>query len=292
MILKIKLCYESIRSDILDSYGIDFQVPFKEHPERGESRFDIRPVGMEVQEGFIIRTRIFENFMILEFIVEDFGASIFETINNHMDTNTKEQFVIYCKSISETTYETSSKVVLKINGMEYLPKDTLPENWAKLGVYQKIYNLAWSDSDVNNTSTYIPWLRSFVGIVLTLLPVKSKTETIYPSDLYKSQTEGLIIRTEATRYERSALNRSICLSHKGYKCEVCGFSFEEFYGEIGTDFAHVHHIEPVSTMGGEQIVNPLLDLAVVCANCHAMIHRKEPPFKPDELKKLIKRYEA
>lgn len=58
------------------------------------------------------------------------------------------------------------------------------------------------------------------------------------------------------------------------KCEVpgCGFDFEVVYGELGRDYAHVHHLKPLGdrTTPSE---TKLTDLAVVCANCHAMIHR-------------------
>jgi 5-methylcytosine-specific restriction enzyme A len=58
------------------------------------------------------------------------------------------------------------------------------------------------------------------------------------------------------------------------QCEVlkCGFNFEAIYGELGLDYAHVHHLNPLSdrTKPSE---TKLSDLAVVCANCHAMIHR-------------------
>jgi hypothetical protein len=57
------------------------------------------------------------------------------------------------------------------------------------------------------------------------------------------------------------------------RCEVpgCGFDFEEVYGEIGHGFAHVHHLKPL-TERASPAVTELADLAVVCANCHAMIH--------------------
>jgi hypothetical protein len=54
-------------------------------------------------------------------------------------------------------------------------------------------------------------------------------------------------------------------------CEVCQFDFLEVYGEIGRDYAQVHHLKPL----GEQTLpsqTKLSDLAVVCANCHVMIH--------------------
>jgi 5-methylcytosine-specific restriction protein A len=55
-------------------------------------------------------------------------------------------------------------------------------------------------------------------------------------------------------------------------CEVCGFDFFEVYGEIGRDFAHVHHKKPLGDRSRPSETK-LSDLAVVCANCHAMIHR-------------------
>jgi 5-methylcytosine-specific restriction enzyme A len=58
------------------------------------------------------------------------------------------------------------------------------------------------------------------------------------------------------------------------RCEVpgCGFDFEEAYGAVGAGYAQVHHLRPLHTLD-EPSLTRLDDLAVVCANCHAMIHR-------------------
>jgi hypothetical protein len=57
-------------------------------------------------------------------------------------------------------------------------------------------------------------------------------------------------------------------------CEVprCGFDFQARYGELGFGFAEVHHKKPLSesSHAGQKV--QLSDLAVVCANCHRMIH--------------------
>ncbi|MFK4528048.1 5-methylcytosine-specific restriction protein A [Bradyrhizobium japonicum] len=59
------------------------------------------------------------------------------------------------------------------------------------------------------------------------------------------------------------------------KCEVprCGFDFKATYGELGKDFAHVHHLKPLSAAPADGRAVKLNELAIVCANCHAMIHR-------------------
>ncbi len=58
------------------------------------------------------------------------------------------------------------------------------------------------------------------------------------------------------------------------RCDVpgCGFCFEEVYGKVGEKFAHVHHLNALSE-ADEEVQTTLDDLAIVCANCHAMIHR-------------------
>ena len=58
-------------------------------------------------------------------------------------------------------------------------------------------------------------------------------------------------------------------------CEVpkCGFDFEKRYGELGSGYAQVHHKIPLNKAPPEGRKIVLKDLAVVCANCHAMIHR-------------------
>ena len=58
------------------------------------------------------------------------------------------------------------------------------------------------------------------------------------------------------------------------KCEVpgCGFDFFETYGEVGFEFAHVHHLKPLASRE-TPTATKLSDLAIVCANCHSMIHR-------------------
>jgi predicted HNH restriction endonuclease len=63
-------------------------------------------------------------------------------------------------------------------------------------------------------------------------------------------------------------------NHGVLKCEVrhCGFDFKAQYGKIGEGFAHVHHLKPLAEAPPKGMKINLKDLAVVCANCHAMIH--------------------
>ena len=57
-------------------------------------------------------------------------------------------------------------------------------------------------------------------------------------------------------------------------CEVCGFDFREKYGDRGTHFIEAHHKVPLKKL--DKLISTetrVKDLAMVCANCHRMLHR-------------------
>jgi len=63
--------------------------------------------------------------------------------------------------------------------------------------------------------------------------------------------------------------------HGRIYCEVCKFDFSESYGEVGVDFIEAHHVIPVSQLKPGSKTK-LSDIAMVCSNCHRMLHRKRP----------------
>jgi hypothetical protein len=71
-------------------------------------------------------------------------------------------------------------------------------------------------------------------------------------------------------------------------CQSCGFDFYNLYGEIGIDFIEVHHVVPVHELKGETKTK-VEDVALVCSNCHRMLHRRRPWIKMEELKLLIRK---
>ncbi len=68
-------------------------------------------------------------------------------------------------------------------------------------------------------------------------------------------------------------------------CEACGFDFAAVYGELGEGFAECHHRQPLADTGETRTT--LAELAVVCANCHRMLHRR-PWRTVEELHELIR----
>ncbi|HEU4324037.1 MAG TPA: DUF3427 domain-containing protein [Roseiflexaceae bacterium] len=104
----------------------------------------------------------------------------------------------------------------------------------------------------------------------------------------KKYIEGATKQISVNIYERNLVARKRCLDHYGYSCLVCDFDFGRYYGEIGMEYIHVHHLKPLSEIGEEYQVDPIQDLRPVCPNCHAMIHRKIPAYTIEELRSIIK----
>lgn len=93
-------------------------------------------------------------------------------------------------------------------------------------------------------------------------------------ELENEHFEGQQRERYTSYYERDARLRAKAIAIHGTKCVVCMFDFEKTYGNHGKGFIEVHHVKPVSELGGNTIVNPELDMVVVCSNCHRMIHHK------------------
>lgn len=70
-------------------------------------------------------------------------------------------------------------------------------------------------------------------------------------------------------------------------CEACIFVFEEMYGTLGTGFIECHHRTPLSQFKAEKRTT-LDDLALVCSNCHRMLHKQIDTLSVEGLGMIIK----
>jgi predicted HNH restriction endonuclease len=68
---------------------------------------------------------------------------------------------------------------------------------------------------------------------------------------------------------------------------VCGFNFGAAYGGSAEGYIHVHHLKPLASIGEEYVIDPIKDLRPVCANCHAVIHLRQPPYSIEEVNVML-----
>jgi predicted HNH restriction endonuclease len=112
------------------------------------------------------------------------------------------------------------------------------------------------------------------------LKVEEAEEVIY--------SEGKRSVRLVKEYERNPELRTAAVRAHGTRCQVCGFSFAEVYGEHGKDFIEIHHLNPVAQYTGEVTVDPVREMAALCANCHRMIHRRpDKILSVEELRQIV-----
>ena len=83
--------------------------------------------------------------------------------------------------------------------------------------------------------------------------------------------EGLLIEVRTFRKSRSRKLRDRALVEAGGICCVCGQDFSKLLGGRGVRVLQVHHRQQLAARD-EPSVTTIRDLAVVCANCHLLLH--------------------
>ncbi|BCE01274.1 HNH endonuclease [Marinicellulosiphila megalodicopiae] len=106
----------------------------------------------------------------------------------------------------------------------------------------------------------------------------------FPEGLLKEKLHKYKERnTELIReVKREALDK-----YKKLECECCNFNFSDTYGDLGAEYIEAHHLKPISSLKDEGDLTNKADIALVCSNCHRMLHRKRPWLGIGELKELL-----
>lgn len=99
--------------------------------------------------------------------------------------------------------------------------------------------------------------------------------------------EGELFRREASFRKR---NRALIESKKAIsdgRCEACNFSFRANYLSLHKDCLIAHHLKPLS-LGKQVKITTIKDIALICPNCHSVIHTQNPPIPLSVLKKQLR----
>jgi predicted HNH restriction endonuclease len=167
----------------------------------------------------------------------------------------------------------------------------------KLGLAQYKSN-KWKITDVGRT-----FLDVNNDIIQKLMDQGFKPEQLIQLDEYDYSNiiieEGAAELRKTINRKRSDMLKAIAVSefkvtNQGKVfCTVCSFDFLDMYGEHGRDFIEVHHTEPLheKDIRGEKtsLKKALPKIALVCSNCHRMIHRKRGKMLSiSAIKKIVK----
>jgi hypothetical protein len=141
--------------------------------------------------------------------------------------------------------------------------------------------------DFNPVAIQIGGVQQYAIRPLTRYDIKRlsrKSDDVQEKANTEDALEGGLLKKEILFRIR---NRGLIEQKKvasDYCCEVCGFNFERWYGADGHKFIVAHHIEPLGHRKRNTRTR-LEDIALVCANCHAMVHRRNPPIPIKRLRR-------
>jgi 5-methylcytosine-specific restriction protein A len=122
------------------------------------------------------------------------------------------------------------------------------------------------------------------------LPASEQPEP-YDEDGTVEAEEGRILTRLHRSRERSRKlvderKRKAMAATGSLRCEACDFDFAARYGQRGQGFIEAHHTKPVHSLE-PGATTKLVDLALLCANCHRMVHSARPWLSIDQLRQLI-----
>ncbi|MFC3881042.1 HNH endonuclease [Algoriphagus namhaensis] len=99
---------------------------------------------------------------------------------------------------------------------------------------------------------------------------------LYKLHKYKERNSKLVLAKKSWHFKK----------YGSLDCEACNFNFQVKYGDLGKNFIECHHQIPLYQYNGIQETR-LEDLALVCSNCHRMLHRGMDILNVGDLRKLV-----
>lgn len=270
-----------LRSNILETYGLDFGMTIPGSPGGQTLNLSLQNIDDIPGVGAVISyewTKI-EGVLTLG----NFNKQLLDEIQKGAFYE-KPVFRAYVGNLERRGI--GLKFVVNGKALAALELEDVPGQWSSFSVRMKKIGLGIDKTDDPRLEElFYDWGMRCAEMFYLILPFSVAKEDTASN--HGGLPEGAVYNMMVNRYERNPVNRKVCIEYYGPSCSVCGMIFSSVYGELGKGFIHVHHVMPVSKIGPNYMVDPLKDLVTVCPNCHSMLHRKDPPLAPDELRLLL-----
>jgi 5-methylcytosine-specific restriction protein A len=231
--------------------------------------------------GFVVKVSAGWRSVEAEFVPDDFAGNLIRSMGQSALART-----LFARAATAFA-SAGSRLTIRVNEATLENYDGLPPpGWGSLELKVRRMSAAGLEGPEAILSDATEVAAACFALILALLPLEEDLTVVDP--LFEAGLpEGAMTRVEVNKYERNPVNRAACIARYGTVCGACGFDFGRTYGSIGAGYIEVHHRVPVSQLGTGYIVDPVLDLIPLCANCHAMVHRHDPPMAVEELRTLL-----
>jgi 5-methylcytosine-specific restriction enzyme A len=241
----------------------------------------VRAADIRAPNGFIVKVLPGWRSVEAEFVPDTFAGDLIRSMGQSSLART-----LFARAAT-AFLSAGSRLTVRANQVPLEKYDVLPApGWSSFELRVHRMSAAGLEGPDAMLSEATEVAATCFALVLALLPLEEDLAVVDP--LFEAGLpEGAVTRVEVNKYERNPVNRAACIARYGPVCNACGFDFGRAYGSIGAGYIEVHHRVPVSQLGTGYIVDPVVDLVPLCANCHAMVHRHDPPMTVEELKALL-----
>lgn len=251
-------------------------------PTKGGNSYAVRPTDIPPPNGFVIQVTTGWKSMEADFVPDTYAGDLVRAMGN-----SSPQARGVFASLVDAFEGMGHRIKLSINESVISITSTLPPAlWNKFELnVRRLTDVAGASEEALQKKAEEITAACLV-LVLTLLPLEEDDDSaMFLHD--GGHQEGVYSRVTINRYERSPINRAACVAVHGSVCKLCGFDFGKIYGPLAHGYIEVHHLLPVSKMGARYIVDPVKDLVPLCSNCHAAVHRTDPPIELATLALII-----
>ena len=249
----------------------------------GQRWYLLRPRGLLPDHTFGIRTTLGWRRLRVDFEPGKFAGSLLADMGR-VDGDGRAAF----HSVLADCRRLGSEITLEINGSP-VPLDSeevWTPTWRRLVLSMNKGQLELGlDEGESDAQIVCRWTARFAAAVVALLPVEEESENAQSE--VTGYPEGALATVQANRYERDRRNRAAAIAIHGTACKGCNLEMGARYGSVASGFVEIHHVTPVSQLGPGYVIDPERDLLPLCPNCHAVVHRRSPPFTVAELRELL-----
>ena len=253
----------------------------------GGQRVFLQPAHHPPAHTFAISVQIGWRSVELEFKPGNFASDLLEAMRN-AEADGRAGFV----SVLRTSVDEGGEVSLVLNGTTVPFEDpgvwSVP--WQRVSLIMRKGMLPIGLGDSKEDDEVVGrWVSRLSAAVLALLPLEAdeSLDLQNPAESVAGLPEGSRLKVQVNRYERDRRNRAAALAIHGHACVVCRVELADRYGAPAAGLIEVHHTTPVSELGPNYIIDPRTDLVPLCPNCHAVAHRRSPPYTVEELRMLM-----
>jgi len=268
----------AVLSDLSSELGVE--LTSTENAANQTSPYEIRFAGLDINKSFsLILSRSWKTTQI-RFQADAFAGDVIQYLCGRINTN-QEQFSAAI-DLNQSNY---SSINLEIDGRPFFgnPGQISQNPTLKLEVEALTSESSIEYGLLSEQEERL--IKFTLSLIASVLPIQKST--FRNPDEVLGFPEGAISQVLVNKYERDPRNRQEAIAIHGKSCKACGFNFQEKYGTLGEEYIVVHHVVPVSQMGNGYRVDPAKDLVTLCANCHAMVHREDPPLSVEKLKQIL-----